>query len=105
MENVRRHKNIELVHTESSLEKVTAKPTYKNTTIFNEDLVATELFKSKVNLFKPIYCGMCILGMFYATNFLFFVSRNLFSLFYKPNYNISTCLLIHAFLLFFYIFY
>lgn len=28
MENVRLHKNIELVHTESRLEKVTAKPTY-----------------------------------------------------------------------------
>ena len=63
MENVRNHKNIELVHTESRLRKVTAKPTYKNTTIFNEELVAVELFKAKVDLYKPIYCGMCILGM------------------------------------------
>ncbi|XP_053380054.1 uncharacterized protein LOC123531918 [Mercenaria mercenaria] len=58
MENVRRHKNIELVHTEKRLKKVTAKPTYKHTTIFNEDLVAVELFKTKVNLFKPIYCDL-----------------------------------------------
>ena len=64
MENVRLHKNIELIHTESRLKKVTAKPTYKNTTIFNEDLVAAELYKTKVNLFKPIYCGMSILGMY-----------------------------------------
>ena len=64
MENVRLHKNIELVHTETRLEKVTAKPTYKHTTIFNEDLVAVELYKAKVNLFKPIYCGMCILGAY-----------------------------------------
>lgn len=31
--------------------------------IFNEDLVAVELYKAKVNLFKPIYCGMCILDL------------------------------------------
>ncbi|XP_060554029.1 uncharacterized protein LOC132715073 [Ruditapes philippinarum] len=63
MENVRRHKNIELVHTEERLLKVTAKPTYKNTTIFNEDLVAVELHRAKVDLFKPIYCGMSILDL------------------------------------------
>lgn len=63
MENVRRHKNIELVHTEERLLKVSAKPTYKNTTIFNEDLVAVELYKAKVDLFKPIYCGMSILDL------------------------------------------
>lgn len=62
MENVRLHKNIELVHTEERLLKLTAKSTYKNSTIFNEDLVAVELLKAKVNLFKPIYCGMAILG-------------------------------------------
>lgn len=69
MENVRRHKNIELVHTFNDLKKVTAKATYKNSTIFNENLVAAEMFKAKVNLFKPIYSGMCILGMsFLLTN-------------------------------------
>jgi hypothetical protein len=62
MENVRHHKNIELIHTETRLKKVTAKPTYKTTTIFNEDLVAAEMYRTRVNLFKPIYCGMCILG-------------------------------------------
>ena len=62
MENVRKHKKIELVHTESRLQKITAKPTYKTTTIFNEDLVAAEMYKSKVDLFIPIYCGMTILG-------------------------------------------
>lgn len=65
MENVRSHKNIELVHTEERLKKVTAKPTYKHTTIFNEDLVAIELHKAMVKLSKPIYCGMSILGKEY----------------------------------------
>lgn len=64
MENVRKHKDIELIHTEERLKKVSAKPTYKHTVIFNEDLVATELYKNKVNLCKPSYSGMCILGMY-----------------------------------------
>lgn len=62
MENVRKHKNIELVHRAERLKKLSAKPTYKNTIIFNEDLVAIELLRSKVKLFKPSYSGMCILG-------------------------------------------
>lgn len=64
MENVRKHKDIELVHTKERLQKVTAKPTYKNTVIFNEDLAAVELARSKVKLNKPSYSGMCILGRF-----------------------------------------
>lgn len=70
MENVRQHRNIELVHNNTRLRKVTAKPTYKTTTIFNEDLVAVELYKTKVKLLKPIYCGMSILGMYVLFHFL-----------------------------------
>lgn len=64
MENVRQHRNIELVHNEKRLQKVVSKPTYKTTTIFNEDLVAVELYRANVKLFKPIYCGMSILGLY-----------------------------------------
>ena len=64
MENVRKHRNIELIHTERRLVKVGAKPTYKTCTIFNEDLVAAELYRTSVKLFKPIYCGMAILGIY-----------------------------------------
>ncbi|MEW8545032.1 MAG: hypothetical protein AB2693_16025, partial [Candidatus Thiodiazotropha sp.] len=63
MENVRKHKNIELVHTRKRLTKLTAKPTYKNCKIFNEDLVAVELGRAKVKLYKPSYSGMCILDL------------------------------------------
>ena len=64
LQNERKYKNIELVHLEERLRKLSAKPTYKTTTIFNEDLVAVELLRSQVKLFKPSYCGMCILGKF-----------------------------------------
>ena len=63
MENARKHRNIELIHNETRLEKISAKPTYKTSTIFNEDLVAAELYRTYVKLFKPIYCGMAILGI------------------------------------------
>lgn len=73
MENVRHHKNIELIHTEERLKKVAAKSTFKKCTIFNDDLVAAELFKSKVNFVKPIYCGMSILGnIYFIISFIYF---------------------------------
>lgn len=63
MENVRKHKNIELVHTERRLKKLGARPTFKSVKIFSEDLVAVELTRAKVKLCKPSYCGMCILDL------------------------------------------
>ena len=75
MENVRKHRQIELVHDEKRLLKVSAKPSYKTSKIFNEDLVAAEMYKTAVKLFKPIYCGMAILGMYcflILSSFFFF---------------------------------
>ncbi|XP_045210672.2 uncharacterized protein LOC123562085 [Mercenaria mercenaria] len=63
MENVRKHKNIELVHNERRLLKLSSKSTYKTTTIFNEDLTAVELYRVRVLMNKPIYSGMCILDL------------------------------------------
>lgn len=63
MENVRKHKNIELVHTQKRLEKLSAKTTYKMSKIFTEDLIAVELTRAKVKLCKPSYSGMCILDL------------------------------------------
>lgn len=61
MEKVRKHKNIELVHARKRLSKLTSKPSYKTTKIFNEDLVAVKLERAKVILYKPSYCGISIL--------------------------------------------
>lgn len=63
MENVRKHKNIELVHTPDRLRKLSSKPTYKTTKIFTEDLVAVELCRANVKLSKPSYSGMCFLDL------------------------------------------
>ena len=73
MGNVRKHRKIELVHNEKRLLKVSAKPSYKTSKIFNEDLVAAEMYRTAVKLFKAIYCGMAILGMYCVFFFFVFV--------------------------------
>ena len=55
MENVRKHKNIEVVQTRKSLTKLTAKSTYKTTKFFNEDLVAVEMERAEVKLYKYVH--------------------------------------------------
>lgn len=63
MENVRKHKNVELCHRENRVIKLAAKPTYKTHRIYSEDLVAMKLQCAKVTLNKPMYVGMCILDL------------------------------------------
>ena len=40
-----------------------ARPTFKTSSIINEDLALVEMLKSKVTLNKPIYVGFCVLEM------------------------------------------
>jgi len=63
MENLRNRVNIELVTNENRLNKLSAKPTYVNSKIFNQDLVAIHSKKEKLLLDKPSYVGMCILDL------------------------------------------
>ena len=63
MENLRKRTNIELVTDEERLLKLTAKPTYVSSKIFNENLVAVHTKKEKLLLNKPSYVGMCILDL------------------------------------------
>ena len=63
MENLRKRVNIELVTNEKRLNKLSAKPTYVSSKIFNENLVAVHTKKEKLLLDKPSYVGMCILDL------------------------------------------
>jgi len=63
MENLRNRVNIELVTNENRLNKLSSKPTYVNSKIFNQDLVAVHTKKEKLLLDKPSYVGMCILDL------------------------------------------
>ena len=63
MENLRNRCSIKLVTTKDQLIKWGAKPTYKRSVIYNENLSAILRIKESLMLNKPSYVGMCILDL------------------------------------------
>ena len=63
MENIWKHKYIKLVTTNRRKSKLASKPNYHKTKWFPENLLATEMRKTKVKMDKPIHVGMLILGI------------------------------------------
>ena len=64
MENLRRRVDIRLVTDEKKLDKLTSKPTYVNSKIFNENLIAAvHKIKEALTLNRPANVGMCILDL------------------------------------------
>ena len=63
MENVRKRVDVRLVTNEKKLLKLTSKPTYISSKIFNENLVAVHKIKEALTLNRPAYVGMCILDL------------------------------------------
>ena len=63
MENIRKRVDIRLVTDDKKLLKMTSKPTYVSSKIFNENLVAVHKIKETLTLNRPAYVGMCILDL------------------------------------------
>ena len=63
MENIRKRVHIRLVTDDKKLLKMTSKPTYVSSKIFNENLVAVHKIKETLTLNRPAYVGMCILDL------------------------------------------
>ena len=63
MENIRKRVDVRLVTDEKKLLKMTSKPTYVSSKIFNENLVAVHKIKETLTLNRPAYEGMCILDL------------------------------------------
>ena len=63
MENLRKRVDVRLVTNEKKLDKLTAKPTYVSSKIFNENLIAVHKVKETFTLNRPAYVGMCILDL------------------------------------------
>ena len=63
MENIRKRVDVRLVTDKKKLLKMSAKPTYINSKIINENLVAVRKIKEVIYLNKPAYVGMCILDL------------------------------------------
>ena len=63
MENIRKRVDVRLVTDEKKFLKLTSKPTFVSSKIFNEDLVAVHKIKETLTLNRPAYVGMCILDL------------------------------------------
>ena len=63
MENQCKRVDIRLVTDEKKLDKLTSKPTYVSSKIFNENLMAVHKVKETITLNRPAYVGMCILDL------------------------------------------
>ena len=63
MENIRKRVDVRLITNEKKLLKMTSKPTYVSSKIFNENLVAVHKIKETITLNRPAYVGMCILDL------------------------------------------
>ena len=63
MENVRKHRDIELVTTDKRRNQLGSEPTYHTTKYFSENLIAKETKKIKVKINKPIYLGISTLDV------------------------------------------
>ena len=63
MENIRKRVDVRLVTDGKKLLKLSSKPTYVSSKIFNENLVAVHKIKETLTLNRPAYVGMCILDL------------------------------------------
>ena len=63
MENLRERVDVGLVTNEKKLGKLTSKPTFVSSKIFNENLMAVHKVKETLTLNRPAYVGMCILDI------------------------------------------
>ena len=63
MENLCERVAVRLVANEKKLDKLTSKPTYVSSKIFNETLVAVHKVKETLTLNRLAYVGMCILDL------------------------------------------
>jgi hypothetical protein len=87
MENIRKRQNIKLITEENKFLKYVSKPTFINSKIFNENLVAVHYVKEKLLLEKPIYVGFSILDISKTRIYDFHYS------YIKPKYGRSAKLL------------
>ena len=63
MENIRNRVDVKLVNNRGAAEKLSAKPNFEHLAIFDENLVAIHMKRTKLTFNKPVYCGMAILDI------------------------------------------
>ena len=63
IENVKKYRDSKLVKTNKRRNQLVFEPNYHTAKWFSEDLLATEMKKTKVKMNKPIYLGLSILDI------------------------------------------
>ena len=63
LENIRNSVDIRLISSDKAAQKLAAKPNYYRCTIFDENLIAVHMKKTKLYFNKPVYLGMSILDL------------------------------------------
>ena len=63
MENIRNRVDLRLVNNRKAAEKIATKPNFKHLTIFDENLVAIHMKRTKLVFDKPVYCRVSILNI------------------------------------------
>ena len=61
MENIEKRVNVRLITNKKRAVKLASKPNFGKRTIFDENLIAIHMKRTKLKYSKPIYLGMCIL--------------------------------------------
>ena len=63
LENIKNRVDIRLISSDKVAQKLAAKPNYDRSTIFDENLIAVHMRKTKLYFNKPVYLGMSILDL------------------------------------------
>ena len=63
IENTRKRQNVILIDNKDLAYKLSSKPNFDRSTIFDENLIAFRMKKAEVYFNKPIYVGLAILGL------------------------------------------
>ena len=63
MENIRRHRDVNLANNKEDYLKQVMKPNFKSVTLLGPDLMSCEMGKVKVKMNKPVYLGEAILDL------------------------------------------
>ena len=87
IENVRKHRDIKLVTTDRRRNQLVSEPNYYTTKCFSQNLLGTEMKKTKVKMNNPVYLGLSILEISKTLMYEFWYD------YMKPDYwdNVKLC--------------
>ena len=98
LEDIRNRVDIRLISSDRVAQKLSAKPNYDRCTIFDENLIAVHMKKTKLYINKPVYPGMSIVDL--SKSLMYDFHYNYIKTKYgdKQNYSSPTLSLSHLYL-------